>query len=112
MTVPSGSSPQGALDAVRRLESALEAGDHARVADEDALDAAREEAERLLADARADGDGEGRRRRAELLKAAETEAMAIRVAGEAEARELLRSVSAERDELVAEFTAIVLGQEA
>jgi hypothetical protein len=44
MMAPNGSPPGRALDAVRRLEGALEAGDHARVEAEDALDAAREEA--------------------------------------------------------------------
>ena len=104
-------APHDALGAVRRLESALEertGGDTA----ETALDAAREEAERLLADARAAGDDEGRRRRAALLAAADAEATSIRAAGEAEADELLRRVAAERDELVAEFTAAVLPREA
>jgi hypothetical protein len=107
-----GSSPHGALDAVRRLESALEAGDHARVAADDALGAARAEAAHLLADAWAEGAGEGRRRRAELLEAAKSDAAAIRAAGDAEAEELLRLVSAERDQLVSELTAVVLGREA
>jgi vacuolar-type H+-ATPase subunit H len=111
MTARDGSPPHDALGAVRRLESALEertGGDTS----EAALDAAREEAERLLADARAAGDGEGRRRRAALLTAADVEATSIRAAGEAEADELLRRVAAERDELVAEFTAAVLPREA
>lgn len=111
MTAPTGSRPHDALGAVRRLERALEeraGGDTV----EAALDAAREEAERLLAHARAAGDAEGRRRRAALLAAADAEATSIRAAGEAEADELLRRVAAERDELVAEFTAAVLPQEA
>jgi vacuolar-type H+-ATPase subunit H len=112
MTAQNGSSRPGALEAVRRLEGALEAGDQARVEAQDALDAAREEAERLLADARAVGSVAGRRRRAEVLEASEVEAMAIRAAGEADAEELQRRVSAERHELVAELAAIVLGQEA
>ena len=100
-------APHDALGAVRRLESALEertGGDTAEVA--------LEEAERLLAHARAAGDDEGRRRRAALLAAADAEATAIRAAGEAEADELLRRVDAEREELVAEFTAAVLPGEA
>jgi vacuolar-type H+-ATPase subunit H len=111
MTAPNGSSPHDALGAVRRLERALEertGGDAA----EAALDAAREEAERILADARVGGDAEGRRRRVALLAAADAEATSIRAAGEAEADELLSRVAAERDELVAEFTAAVLPQEA
>jgi hypothetical protein len=112
MTAPSGSSLRGALEAVRRLEGALEAGNHARVEADDALVAAREEADRLLADARAAGNVAGRRRRDEILHASEAEAMAIHAAGDADAKELLRRVSAERDELVAELAAIVLAQEA
>ena len=111
MTARDGSPPRDALGAVRRLESALEertGGDTA----EAALDAAREEAERLLACARAAGDNEGRRRRAALLAAADAEATSIRAAGEAAADDLLRRVASERDELVAEFTAAVLPREA
>jgi hypothetical protein len=112
MTAPNGSSSlHGALDAVRRLEGALEADDHARVEAEDALEAARAEGERLLADARAAGNVAGRRRSAEILEASRAEATAIRAAGEAAAETVQRRVSAERDELVAELTAIVLAQE-
>jgi hypothetical protein len=111
MTAPNGSLPHDALGAVRRLERVLEERTGSAAA-EAALDAAREEAERLLADARAGGDVEGRRRRAALLAAADAEATSIRAAGEAEADELLRRVAAERDELVAEFTAAVLPREA
>jgi hypothetical protein len=73
MTAPNGSSPHDALSAVRRLERALEEriGNDAA---ESALNGAREEAQRLLADARAAGDDEGRRRRAALLAAADAEA--------------------------------------
>ena len=111
MTASNGSSPHDALGAVRRLERALEART-GNDGPESALGAAREEAERLLADARAAGDAEGRRRRAALLAAADAEATSIRAAGEAEAGELLRRVDADRDELVAEFTAAVLPPEA
>ena len=112
MTAPNGSPLGGALEAVRRLEGALEAGNQARAEAEAALDAAREEAERLLADARAVGSVAGRRRRAEVLEASEAEAMAIRAAAEADAEELHGRVSAERHELVAELASIVLGREA
>jgi vacuolar-type H+-ATPase subunit H len=104
-------APHDALDAVRRLESALEERTGGEEA-EAALDAARDEAKRLLADAHAAGYDEGRRRRAVLLAAADAEATSIRAAGEAEADELLRRVAAERNELVAEFTAAVLPREA
>jgi vacuolar-type H+-ATPase subunit H len=112
MTAPNGSPLGGALEAVRRLEGALEAGEHARVEAEDALDVAREEAARLLADARADGHATGRRLSTEILEAAQVEAAAIRAAGAADAEELRRRVSAARDALVAELVAIVLAQEA
>jgi len=111
MTALDGSPPHDALGAVRRLESALEERTGGDIA-EAALDAAREEAERLLADARAAGDDEGRRRRAAVLAAAEAGATSIRAAGEAEADALLRRVAAERDELVAQFTAAVLPRRA
>jgi hypothetical protein len=112
MTAPNGSSPPPALLAVRQLESALDQRNDAHDAAGAALDAARAEAEGLLADARAAGTADGRRRRAALLAESKADAAAIRVTGEAEAEELLRRVSIERDALVAEFTAAVLVQEA
>jgi vacuolar-type H+-ATPase subunit H len=111
MTTPNESPPSRALDAVLRLEGALDAGDRARVEAENALDAAREEAERLLADARVAGTVAGRRRRAEVLEASETEATAIRSAGDADAEQLRRRVAAGRIELVAELAAIVLARD-
>ena len=54
----------------------------------------------------------GRRRRAALLSDAEADATAIRATGETEAAEILRQHSVEREELIAEFTAAVLEQEA
>jgi vacuolar-type H+-ATPase subunit H len=112
MTAPNGSSPPTALVAVRRLESTLEERNDAHGVATAALDAARATAEGLLAEARAAGTDAGRRRRAELLAKAEADATGIRASGDAEAEELLRRVSAERDELVAVFTAAVLFQEA
>jgi hypothetical protein len=112
MTTPDGSAPSPALAAVRRLESALDQGNDARDAAGAALDAAHAEAEGLLADARAAGTAEGRRRRAALLADSKADAAAIRVTGEVAAEALLRRVSAERDALVAEFTAAVLVKEA
>jgi hypothetical protein len=112
MTAPSGSSGSPALAAVRRLESALDQRNDARDAAGAALDAARAEAEGLLAEARAAGTAEGLRRRDALLADSKTDAAAIRVAGEAAAEALLRRVSAERDVVVAEFIAAVLAKEA
>ena len=68
------------------------------------MDAARAEAERLLADARRTGSEAGRRRRDEILAEAEAEARAIRADGEAEVQELRERVSARHDELIAELT--------
>ena len=111
MSVTSETSPRGALEAVRRLESALEergtAGDEAG----SVLNAARAEAERLRAAARRTGIDAGRRRRAAVIAEAEAQATAIRAAGDTEAEELLRRVAAARDELVAELTAQLLPRE-
>ena len=103
-----GNPTRATLAAVRELEGALDAGDSA----EATLDAARSAAERLLSEARAEGTVAGRRRRAALLTDAEADATAIRATGETEAAEILRQHSVEREELIAEFTAAVLEQEA
>jgi vacuolar-type H+-ATPase subunit H len=97
-----------ALTAVQRLESALEQRDGARDVAEDALAAARAEADRLLADARQAGQKAGRRRSDALVAEAEAEAAAIRADGGARADELRRRASAERDELIAELTELLL----
>ena len=98
---------------MRQLESALEERSDARDDAEAGLDAARAEAERLLADARRPGADAGRRRRAAVLAEAEAEATAIRAAGEADgARSFASAWPPQRDELVAELTALVLPREA
>jgi vacuolar-type H+-ATPase subunit H len=97
-----------ALTAVQRLESALEQRDGARDVAEDALAAARGEADRLLADAQEAGRKAGRRCSNALLAEAEAEAVAIRADGSARADELRRRASAERDELIAELTELLL----
>ncbi len=97
-----------ALTAVQRLESALEQRDGARDVAEDALAAARAEADRLLADAREAGRKAGRRRSDALVAEAEAEAAAIRADGSARADELRRRASAARDELIAELTELLL----
>jgi vacuolar-type H+-ATPase subunit H len=97
-----------ALTAVQRLESALEQRDGARDVAENALAAARAEADRLLADARRAGQKAGRRRSDALVAEAEAEAAAIRAYGVARAEELRRRSSAERDELIAELTKLLL----
>jgi hypothetical protein len=112
MSAPSETSPRGALEAVRLLESALEERGTAREEESTVLDAAQAEAECLRAAARHAGIEAGRRRRAAVIAEAEAEATAIRAAGDIEAEELLRCVAATRDELVAELTAHLLPREA
>ena len=107
-----GNPTRATLAAVRELEGALEVRHDARDAITATLDAARSEAERMLSEARAEGTEAGRRRRAALLTDAEADATAIRTTGETEAAEIARQHSVEREELIAEFTAVVLEQEA
>ena len=66
----------------------------------------------MLSEARAQGTEAGRRRRAALLADAEADATAIRAAGATEAAEILRQHAIEGEELIADFTAVVLEQEA
>jgi hypothetical protein len=106
-----GASAPTALDAVRRLETALGDRTDTRDAADAGLAAARAEAERLLAGARAAGSDAGRRRRAEILAQAETDASALRAGGQADAEELRERVSVQRDELVAELIALLLPEE-
>jgi vacuolar-type H+-ATPase subunit H len=108
MTTSNGTPARAALAAVRKLEGALEERNDAHDVAVAGLDAARAEAERLLADARAEGTEAGRRRRAELITTAEADAMVILSSGEAEAAEIRRHQSSEHADLVAEFTAVVL----
>jgi vacuolar-type H+-ATPase subunit H len=107
-----GNPTRAALVAIRELEGALDERHDARASAESALDAARSEAERLLTEARAAGTEAGRGRRAALLTDAEADATAIRATGDTEAAEILRQHSVEREELIADFTAVVLEQEA
>jgi hypothetical protein len=112
MTARYGASAPGALDAVRRLETALGERTGANDAAGAGLDAARAEAEQVLADARNAGLEAGRRRRAKMLAEAETDARALRAEGQADAEELHKQASARRDQLVAELTALLLPEEA
>ena len=108
MSVQKNPQPLDALTAVQRLESALEERDGARDVAEDALAAARAEADRLLASAREAGRKAGRSRQSALVAEAEAEAAAIRADGIDRAEELRRRSSAERDELIAELTELLL----
>ena len=112
MSAPNATPPVDALDAVQQLESALADRTDARGVAETGMNAARAEAERLLADARRTGSDAGRRRRADILAEAEADARAIRADAEADVQELRERVSARHDELIAELTALVLPEEA
>jgi hypothetical protein len=112
MTAANATPPTGALEAVQELESALAERADARGTAEVGIDAARAEAERLLADARRIGLEAGRRRRDEILAAAAADARGIRGSADAEVQELRERVSAHNDELIAELTALVLPEEA
>jgi hypothetical protein len=101
----------GALDAVRQLERALEERDDAHSAADAALDAARAEAERLVAEARAVGTDAGRRLRATLLAEAEADAEAARTGGEAAAQRLRERAARGRGELIADLAALLLAPE-
>jgi hypothetical protein len=101
----------GALDAVKRIESALGERDAARLALDTDLDAAHAQAERLLAEAHVAGGRAAQERRVALLARADADAEVIRSAGVAEARQIARSVSAQRNIVAAEFTAFLLVEE-
>jgi hypothetical protein len=111
MTSSHGLPYLGALDAVKRIENALTERDAARKASDSDLDAAHAEAERLLSAARVAGTRAGQERRVTLLACADTDAEVIRSSGDAEARELGNRVSAHRDVVAAEFTALLLVEE-
>lgn len=113
MTVrKAGVGGAGTLEAVRRLEQALEERTGAKELAAARLTEARGEADGILAAARAAGTEEGRRRVAVLMAEATAEAETIRAVGRADAEELRERVLADRDELVAEFAAIVTATEA
>jgi hypothetical protein len=111
MTGTHGLPYLGALDAVKRIENALTERDAARQASQTELDAAHAEAERLLSAARTAGTRAGEERRVVLLAQAHADAEVVRSTGAAEAQELGRRVSTERDALAAEFTALLLIEE-
>jgi vacuolar-type H+-ATPase subunit H len=111
MTGRPGLPYAGALDAVKRIENALAERDAAREASDSELDAAHAEAERLLSAARTAGTRAGEERRVALLAQAQADAEVIRSTGDAEAEELGRRMSAVRDALAAECTALLLSAE-
>ena len=112
MTEPNTTPPVDALDAVQQLESALAERTDGGGPAETGMDAARAEAERLVADARRTGSDAGRRRRDEILAEAEAGVRAIQADAEAAVQGLRACVSARQDELIAELTALVLPEEA
>jgi hypothetical protein len=97
--------------AVKRIEAALSERDTTQVTAETELASAHEEAERLLASARAAGLHAGLDRRRSLLADAETDAHTIRAESVAEV-DLIRSRTTKaRDELVAALTSLLLFEE-
>jgi vacuolar-type H+-ATPase subunit H len=108
MTGPHGLPYPGALDAVRRIETALAERDAGRETLDSELDAARAEAERLLSAAREAGTRAGEERRVALLTGADADADVIRSTGDAQARELGMRIAAEREAMAAEFTALLI----
>ena len=111
MTSSHGLPYAGALDAVKRIESALGERDAARQASDSALDAAHKEAERLLSEPHVAGRRAAEERRVALLARARADAEMIRSGGDAEARQIARQVSAQRDVVAADFTALLLVEE-
>jgi hypothetical protein len=111
MTSPNGLPYTGASEAVKRIEDALSERDAAREATEVEVATAHAEAERLLAAARIAGARAAEERRVALLAQADADAEGIRSAGDTEARQIGERVSAERDTLAAEFTALIRAEE-
>lgn len=111
MTVPHELPYAGALDAVRRIETALTDRDAAREVMDVELDAAHAEAERLLSAARIAGKRAGEDRRIAILTRARADAQAIRSGGDAEAQRLGSRMSVARDVLTAELTPLLLIEE-
>jgi hypothetical protein len=111
VTNPNGLPYAGALEAVKRIENALTERDATREETDAELNAARAEAERLLAAAHVAGTRAADERRDALLASAHADAEMIRAAGDAEARQLGERVSAHREMLAAELTALILVEE-
>jgi hypothetical protein len=101
----------GALDAVKRIESALGERDVARQALDSGIDAAHVEAERLLSEAHNTGVRAAETQRVALLARANADAEVIRSDGVAEAQQIARQVSTQRDLVAAEFAALLLVEE-
>lgn len=111
MSTSDESADGGALGAVQGLETALSERNAARAASETKVAAAHAEAERLLAQARAAGTRAGRHRRDALLRDSVIQAAGIRADGDAAVEELRSRMADARDDLVSEFTALLLPEE-
>ena len=98
----------GALNAVRRIEAALSERDATQETAEAELVSAHEEAERLLAGARAAGLEAGQERRRSLLAAADADARTIRAESVIQIDRIRSRTAAARDELVAALTRLLL----
>lgn len=101
----------GTLDAVRRLEQTLERRTTANEVTAERLAAARTEADGILAAARTTGTEAGHKRAAALAAQATADVKAIQAGGMAAAEELRERVLVDRDDLVAELTAIITAVE-
>lgn len=111
MTSPHELPYAGALEAVRRIESALTERDAASAEADSELAAAHVEAERLLAAARVAGTRAGEDRRIAILTRARADAAEIRSDGAAEARRLGGRIAVARYALAAELTLLLLVEE-
>lgn len=101
----SGARP---LDSVRQLEQALESSATARAAAEKRLQAARSEADRLLAAAQENAAAIEAERRRDVLAAADEEAAAIHRAGQARLERLRADARTTRQAAVEAAVALVL----
>jgi len=111
MTAQNAAPPADALEAVQELEETLARRADARDDAEAGIGTARAEVERVLAEARRVGAAAGRRRRADIVAEADADARAIRADGEADVQALRERVAVQRDDLIAELTALVLPEE-
>lgn len=103
---------EGALGAVKRIETAITQRNGALEAVNAEMTAARSEAERLLDAARAAGTRAGQERRVAILAQADGDADAIRADGAAQEEALTRQMSEAGDGLGAMFTRMLLIEEA
>lgn len=108
MSEQSEPSADGALGSVRELETALQAADETRVANETRLDEARSEASQLVAAAQAEADAAASERRRAVLAAAEDDVNEIHRQGEENAARLRADARRSRAATVEAALALIL----